>query len=181
MLLVPFGGLRRVGELAQDVPEPSVHLFQNGHVLIGRRPGQPVQLRYGLIDPRVTRRRQARRRPSGTAFPRGGGLFLPGGLISPRPPRGSSRSWGETCPPRPPRLSVPPRTGTRLAEIFTACILVWVFVLHPDCGAETLPWPGKETPLHLPDMSVPYGTFDSSATAKRAYARTSTEPRPGRP
>ena len=39
----------------------------------------------------------------------------------------------------------------------------------------------EDTPLTSPEMSVPYGTFKSSAKAKRTHAPPSTKPRQGMP
>jgi hypothetical protein len=43
-----------LGEFAQDVPEPAVHLFQDGHVLFYGLALQAAQRRHGGIHPGVT-------------------------------------------------------------------------------------------------------------------------------
>jgi hypothetical protein len=48
-------------QVVQDVPEPPVHLFQDGHVLLSRPAPQPAQPAQRVVHPRVT----GRRRPAG--------------------------------------------------------------------------------------------------------------------
>jgi hypothetical protein len=41
-------------EVVQDVPEPPVHLFEDGHMLLGRPAPEPTEPGNGVIHPRVT-------------------------------------------------------------------------------------------------------------------------------
>jgi hypothetical protein len=50
--------VRALVELAQDVPEVPVHLFEHGDVLVGRDARQPTQPGHGRVYPVVARRRK---------------------------------------------------------------------------------------------------------------------------
>jgi hypothetical protein len=62
--------------------------------------------------------------------------------------------------------------------IFT---LVWVLVIHSDCGMEPGRHAEKKRRVTSHKVPVLYGTFESSVIAKRAHARPSTKLRQGMP
>jgi hypothetical protein len=45
---------RALVELTQDVPEPPVHLFEHGDMLINRPSRQAAQPGHGIVDPLIT-------------------------------------------------------------------------------------------------------------------------------
>jgi hypothetical protein len=55
--LVLVSQARALVELAQDVPEPPVYLFEHGDMLVRRPARQAAQPGDGIVDPLVTCRR----------------------------------------------------------------------------------------------------------------------------